>query len=79
MKQPYRVLDAKQTGNEASSLRDKLSRLVIGQNEAIEQIVDVYQMHVTGLAAPGRPVGNFLLLGPLALEKHGPLKLWQRR
>src|SRR3954471_18347531 len=69
MKQPYRVLDAKQTGDEASSLRDKLSRLVIGQSEAIEQIVDVYQMHVTGLAAPGRPVGNFLLLGPTGSGK----------
>src|SRR3954451_1846153 len=69
MKQPYRVLDAKQTGDEASSLRDKLSRLVIGQSEAIEQLVDVYQMHVTGLAAPGRPVGNFLLLGPTGSGK----------
>src|SRR3954449_9319580 len=69
MKQPYRVLDAKQTGDEASSLRDKLSRLVIGQSEAIEQIVDLYQMHVTGLAAPGRPVGNFLLLGPTGSGK----------
>src|SRR3954451_19837758 len=69
MKQPYRVLDAKQSGDEASSLRDKLSRLVIGQSEAIEQIVDVYQMHVTGLAAPGRPVGNFLLLGPTGSGK----------
>jgi ATP-dependent Clp protease ATP-binding subunit ClpB len=69
MKQPYRVLDAKQIGDEASSLRDKLSRLVIGQSEAIEQIVDVYQMHVTGLAAPGRPGGNFLLLGPTGSGK----------
>src|SRR3954463_866016 len=69
MKQQYRVLDAKQSGDEASSLRDNLSRLVIGQSEAIEQIVDVYQMHVTGLAAPGRPVGNFLLLGPTGSGK----------
>jgi ATP-dependent Clp protease ATP-binding subunit ClpA len=69
MKQLYRVLDAKQIGNEARSLRDKLSRLVIGQNEAIDQIVNIYQMHVTGLAAPGRPVGNFLFLGPTGSGK----------
>jgi ATP-dependent Clp protease ATP-binding subunit ClpB len=69
MKKPHRVLDAKQTGNEACSLRDKLSRLVIGQGEAIEQIVNTYQMHVTGLAAPGRPVGNFLFLGPTGSGK----------
>jgi len=69
MKRPYRVLDAKQTGNEAGSLSDKLSRLVIGQDEAIEQIVNIYQMHVTGLAAPGKPVGSFLFLGPTGSGK----------
>ncbi|MBV8809458.1 MAG: ATP-dependent Clp protease ATP-binding subunit [Acidobacteriaceae bacterium] len=69
MKQPCRVLNAKQTGHEASSLREKLSRLVIGQDEAIEQIVDIYQAHLTGLAAPGRPVGNFLFLGPTGSGK----------
>src|SRR5437660_12775941 len=69
MKQPYRVLDAKQTGNKACSLRGKLSQMVIGQDEAIEQIVNIYQMHVTGLSAPGRPVGNFLFLGPTGSGK----------
>ena len=69
MKQPNRVLDAKRTGNEACSLRDKLSDMVIGQEEAIEQIVSIYQMHLTGLAAPGRPVGNFLFLGPTGSGK----------
>jgi ATP-dependent Clp protease ATP-binding subunit ClpA len=69
MKQLYRVLDTKQIGNEACSLRDKLSRLVIGQDEAIGQIVNIYQMHVTGLAAAGRPVGNFLFLGPTGSGK----------
>ena len=69
MRQLYRVLDAKQIGKEACSLRDKLSRLVIGQDEAIDQIVNMYQMHVTGLAASGRPVGNFLFLGPTGSGK----------
>lgn len=69
MKQPYRVLDAKRIGNEACSLRDKLSRLVIGQDEAIEQIVNIYQMYATGLATSGRPVGNFLFLGPTGSGK----------
>jgi ATP-dependent Clp protease ATP-binding subunit ClpB len=69
MRQLYRVLDAKQIGKEACSLSDKLSRLVIGQDEAIEQIVNIYQMHVIGLAAPARPVGNFLFLGPTGSGK----------
>src|SRR5947209_9112936 len=64
-----KVLDPTRTGNEAQSLRDKLSRLVVGQDDAVEQIVNIYQMHVTGLAAPGRPVGNFLFLGPTGSGK----------
>ncbi|MBV9267954.1 MAG: ATP-dependent Clp protease ATP-binding subunit, partial [Acidobacteriaceae bacterium] len=32
-------------------------------------IVNIYQMHVTGLAAPDRPVGNFLFLGPTGSGK----------
>src|SRR6185503_9913607 len=34
-----------------------------------QQIVNIYQMHVTGLSAPGRPVGNFLFLGPTGSGK----------
>ena len=79
MKQPYRVLDAKRIGNEACSVRNKLSRLVIGQDEAIEQIVNIYEMHVIGLAAPGGPSETFCFWVLLALAKHGPLKPWQRR
>jgi ATP-dependent Clp protease ATP-binding subunit ClpB len=69
MKQPYRVLDPTQTGSQARSLHEKLSHLVVGQDEAVEQIVNMYQMYVSGLAAPGRPVGNFLFLGPTGSGK----------
>jgi ATP-dependent Clp protease ATP-binding subunit ClpB len=69
MRQQHRVLDPAQAGNEAQLLRDKLSRLVVGQDEAVEQIVNIYQMHMSGLAAPGRPVGSFLFLGPTGSGK----------
>jgi ATP-dependent Clp protease ATP-binding subunit ClpA len=69
MRQLHRVLDPTQTGSEARSLHDKLSHLVIGQDEAVEEIVNIYQMHLAGLAAPGRPVGNFLFLGPTGSGK----------
>ena len=39
------------------SLEGNLRRLIIGQDEAIQQIVNIYQMHLTGMTAPGRPVG----------------------
>jgi ATP-dependent Clp protease ATP-binding subunit ClpB len=64
-----RVLDPTRTGKDAESLERTLLRLIVGQDEAIEQIVNIYQMHVTGLSAPGRPVGNFLFLGPTGSGK----------
>jgi ATP-dependent Clp protease ATP-binding subunit ClpA len=31
--------------------------------------VNIYQMHLTGMSAPGRPIGNFLFLGPTGTGK----------
>ena len=63
------VLDPEKTGREAEALLSGLRRLVVGQEEAVEQIVGVYQMHVAGMAATGRPIGNFLFLGPTGSGK----------
>src|ERR1022692_3820339 len=62
-------LDPAKTGREASTLETGLRRMIIGQDEAIQQIVNIYQMHQTGLNAPGRPIGNFLFLGPTGSGK----------
>lgn len=64
-----KVLDPSRTGRDAESLEKMLMKLVVGQDEAVEQIVNIYQMHLTGLTAPGRPVGNFLFLGPTGSGK----------
>src|SRR3954449_6267947 len=64
-----KVLDPTRTGKDAESLENTLQKLVVGQDEAINQIVNIYQMHLTGLCAPGRPVGNFLFLGPTGSGK----------
>lgn len=64
-----KVLDPTRTGKDAESLEKTLLKLIVGQEEAIEQIVNIYQMHLTGLSAPGRPVGNFLFLGPTGSGK----------
>ncbi len=62
-------LDPAKTGREASTLELGLRRMIIGQDEAIQQIVNIYQMHLTGMNAPGRPIGNFLFLGPTGSGK----------
>ena len=63
------TLDPTRTGREAESLETTLRKLIVGQDEAIEQIVNIYQMHLTGMNAPGRPIGNFLFLGPTGSGK----------
>lgn len=63
------VLDPCQTGREARALDETLHQLIVGQDEAIDQIVNIYQMNLTGMCAPGRPVGNFLFLGPTGSGK----------
>jgi ATP-dependent Clp protease ATP-binding subunit ClpA len=62
-------LDPAKTGRDAQSLDTTLRRMIVGQDEAIEQIVNIYQMHLTGLNPPGRPIGNFLFLGPTGSGK----------
>jgi ATP-dependent Clp protease ATP-binding subunit ClpA len=64
-----KVLDPTRTGRDAEALERNLRRLIVGQDEAIQQIVNVYQMYLTGMTSPGRPVGNFLFLGPTGSGK----------
>ena len=63
------ALDPEKTGRDAQSLETGLRRMIVGQDEAIQQIVNIYQMHQTGLNPPGRPIGNFLFLGPTGTGK----------
>ena len=62
-------LDASNIGAEAKMLETSLRGSIIGQDEAIQHIVNVYQIFLTGMQAPGRPVGNFLFLGPTGSGK----------
>jgi len=64
-----RKLDPSQTGLEATRLSTALRRLVIGQDEPIDQIVNIYQTFVAGMTTAGRPIGNLLFLGPTGTGK----------
>ena len=63
------ALDTSKTGGEAAVLERSLRKRIVGQDEAIHEIVNVYQMYLTGMNAPGRPIGNFLFLGPTGSGK----------
>src|SRR6267154_4833997 len=63
------LLDPTKTGRQAEDLENNLRHLIIGQDEAIHQIVRAYQTHLAGLSPVGRPIGNFLFLGPTGSGK----------
>jgi ATP-dependent Clp protease ATP-binding subunit ClpB len=54
-----------ETNEFQKSLREK----IVGQDEGVQALVDLYQVFTAGLNSPGRPVGNLLLLGPTGSGK----------
>src|SRR5207245_1625625 len=46
-----------------------LRKRIVGQDEAIDQIVNIYLMYLAGMNTPSRPIGNFLFLGPTGSGK----------
>jgi len=64
-----RQLDPTQTGGDAEKLESDLRKRIVGQDEAIQQIVDIYQTNLAGMSSPGRPIGNLLFLGPTGSGK----------
>jgi len=63
------ALDPSRIGRQAAALERNLRRLIVGQDEAIREIVSMYQMYLTGMNPPGRPIANFLFLGPTGSGK----------
>src|ERR1700752_5391117 len=63
------LLDPSKTGRQGEDLENQLHHFVVGQDEAIHQIVKAYQTHLAGLSPVGRPIGNFLFMGPTGSGK----------
>lgn len=51
------------------NMADVIKERVIGQDEAVEKVVQVVKMHRSGLKDNKRPVGVFLFLGPTGVGK----------
>ncbi len=63
------VLDPNRRSNDAREFDAALRRKIVGQDQAVEKVVQIYQMFLAGLNPPGRPVGNLLFLGPTGSGK----------
>ncbi|HEV2288347.1 MAG TPA: AAA family ATPase [Candidatus Acidoferrales bacterium] len=62
-------LDPTQRSRESREFETALRRKIVGQDEAVQAVVDLYQVFRAGLNSPGRPVGNLLFLGPTGAGK----------
>src|SRR5438093_2314369 len=63
------VLDPTRRSTDAKDFEGALRRKIVGQDQAVEKVVEIYQMFLAGLNPPGRPVGNLLFLGPTGSGK----------
>jgi ATP-dependent Clp protease ATP-binding subunit ClpB len=62
-------LDTRQRSSASRHFEEALRQKIVGQDEAVEALVELHQVFCAGLRSPGRPVGNLLFLGPTGSGK----------
>jgi len=62
-------LDPTIRSNDTRDFHQSLRARIVGQEEGVQALVDLYQVFCAGLNSPGRPVGNLLFLGPTGSGK----------
>src|SRR5260370_10694226 len=62
-------LDPTIRSNDTRDFQGALRAKIVGQEEGLQALVDLYQVFCAGLNSPGRPVGNLLFLGPTGSGK----------
>ena len=62
-------LDPERRSTQTLEFQNSLRSKIVGQEEGVQALVDLYQVFCAGLNSPGRPVGNLLFLGPTGSGK----------
>lgn len=65
---PLETVQQKESSNVAN-LSENMKKVVYGQNEAIDQIVDKIMIAQAGLKRDNKPIGSFVLMGPTGCGK----------
>jgi ATP-dependent Clp protease ATP-binding subunit ClpB len=63
------TLDPTLRSVESQEFQAALRGKVVGQEEGVRALVDLYQVYCAGMSSTGRPVGNLLFLGPTGSGK----------
>ena len=62
-------LDPTIRSTDTRDFQGSLRAKIVGQEEGVQALVDLYQVFCAGLNSPGKPVGNLLFLGPTGSGK----------
>src|ERR1700716_3120957 len=62
-------LDPSIRSSDTRDFHAALRAKIVGQEEGVQALVDLFQVFCAGLNSPGRPVGNLLFLGPTGSGK----------
>jgi ATP-dependent Clp protease ATP-binding subunit ClpB len=63
------ILDSTLRSSGAAEFEEALRAKIVSQGEALQTMVNLYQVFSAGLNPPGRPVGSLLFLGPTGSGK----------
>ncbi len=63
------LLDPTIRSPEAEDFEERLLAKVVGQERAVRRITNLYQVYLSGMASPAKPIGNLLFLGPTGSGK----------
>jgi ATP-dependent Clp protease ATP-binding subunit ClpA len=63
------ILDPHRQNAASCHFEEALRQRIVGQDDSVRALVELYQAFCAGLNAPGRPVGNLLFLGPTGVGK----------
>ncbi len=69
MSKLHQHLDPTRRSLESQEFEAALRRRIVGQEEGVRAVVDLYQVFCAGMSSAGRPVGNLLFLGPTGSGK----------
>ena len=69
MKRQVQQLDPTRRSFQSQEFDSAIRGKIVGQEEGVRALVDLYQVFCAGMCPQGRPVGNLLFLGPTGSGK----------
>src|SRR3984957_19788439 len=69
MRQENAKLEPNRKSYESQEFEAALRRRIVGQEDGVRALTDLYQVFRAGMSSTGRPVGNLLFLGPTGSGK----------